>query len=164
MPHSLDLGHHSLFRESDLLFRWVHPEHLHDQRILPAHCPTSQWREGLSCDWSVLASPDETAVRKGRRLPVAVLSVTVGECLQLGLDVRHCPVLESTADYNLAHCLLIPPSSTKSAIARLRESLLQRARVRIVRPSVLRTLSKTVRRLSRRRAAALRLIRQAVSG
>lgn len=108
--------------DSDFLYRRVHPAHVSDLR---ASCPPKQWKEGLSCDWSVLlASPSDTL---RNQFPGHLLRVSVRQCRSIGLDVRYCPVVEtSDRDYNLAHCLLVLPTdqTSKSAIDGVRERFL----------------------------------------
>ena len=162
MSDSPDLGFHHLFRPNDRLYRWVHPEHVRAGVVLPAHCPTVQWREGLSCDWSVLATAEERAQRKAGSFPAHVLSVTVQECLDLGLVLRHCPVIDrQSPDFNLAHCLLLPPDPGKLAIRELRDRFLQLATVQHLVAGRIRSLLRLIRVLRPRSRLALRLIKSA---
>lgn len=127
-----DLGdYEDLFREGDILYRRVLEEHVVDGKVTPAHCPTEQWKQGLSCDWSVIATPQE-AVKK---LPY-LLTVTVGRCKALNMDVRYCPhVIPDYPFYNLAHCLLVlPPHMSRRDIAKVREEFLKVAVVRPLEP------------------------------
>jgi hypothetical protein len=81
-----DLGdYEDLFREEDVLYRRVREEDVVDGKVSPAHCPTKQWNEGLSCDWSVVVTPEEAP----KKLPY-LLTFTVGECKALNIDVRYC--------------------------------------------------------------------------
>ena len=125
-----DLGdYEDLFREEDILYRRVLEKHVEDGRVMPAHCPTRQWEKGLSCDWSVMATPEEAA--KG--LPY-LLTFTVGQCKALNIDVRYCPhVNPDHPVYNLAHCLLVLRSHMgKRDIAKVREEFLG---VAVLRPT-----------------------------
>jgi hypothetical protein len=160
----VDLGFHGLFKPEDRLYRWVHPEDISDGIVLPAHSPTAQWRTGLSCDWSVLARPEDTARRKGGSLPAHVISIRIRQCLDLGLDVHHCPVLGARdPNDNPAHCLLFPGDRGKTAIREMRDRFLEQATLMYVAPGILRRLSSLVHLVRRgRRAQALRLIEDAV--
>jgi len=125
-----DLGdYEGLFRDEDILFRRVSDEHVVEGKVTPAHCPTKQWKEGLSCDWSLIANPEEAA--KG--LPY-LLTFTVGQCKALDLDVRYCPhVNPDDPFYNLAHCLLVLPSHMgKPEIRKVYEQFLK---VAVLRPT-----------------------------
>ena len=125
-----DLGdYEDLFCDEDILYRRVHEAHVKDGKVTPAHCPTKQWKEGLSCDWSVMTTHEEAA----RGLPY-VLTITVGECKALGIDVRYCPHADTDDPfYNLAHCLLVlPPQTSSSGIAKVRKRFLE---VAVLRPT-----------------------------
>lgn len=118
-----------LFCDEEILYRRVRKEDVKEGTVTAAHCPTKQWKEGLSCDWSVMATRKEAA----RGLPY-LLTITVGECRALGLDVRYCPNVDTNDPfYNLAHCLLaLPPQTSKIAIARVRKGFLE---VAVLRPT-----------------------------
>jgi len=124
-----DLGDYDdLFRDEDILYRRVLEKHVADGKVTTAHCQTKQWKEGLSCDWSVIARPEEVA--KG--LPY-LLTFTVGQCRTLDIHVRYCPHVDPHDPlYNLAHCLLVLPPQIKgrSEIARVRDRLLEVAILR----------------------------------
>jgi hypothetical protein len=123
-----DLGDFDLFRDGDLLYRRVLAVHVVNGQVVAAHCPTRQWKEGLSCDWSVMTS----ATGAARSLPNYVLSITIGRCRSLGLDVRYCPHVQwDDPHYNLAHCLLVlPPNVTsKPEIEDLRTRFLRAAKL-----------------------------------
>lgn len=114
MSSCLDLGCHELLRPCDFLYRWVKDENVRDGDILEADWPTGQWRDGLSCDWSILSGPDQTAKRLGGSLPAYVLRFTIQNCVEIGIRPHHCPVVDKDSpDYNLAHCLLFPTGFRK---------------------------------------------------
>jgi len=122
-----DLGdYEDLFRDEDILFRRVSEEHVVEGNVIPAHCPTKQWQEGLSCDWSVMASPQEVA--KG--LPY-LLTFTVGQCRALDLDVRYCPYVNPDDPFYspaYSHCLLVLRSQmSKSEIRKVYQQFLNRS-------------------------------------
>ena len=106
-----DLGDFDLFRPEDVLYRRVLEHDVRDGRVTKGHCPTKQWKAGLSCNWSVVTPPE----RANRRLSL-ILIFTVGDCRNLGIEVRYCPVVDlADPDYNLAHCLLfLPPDVLRS--------------------------------------------------
>lgn len=102
-------------------------------------------------------------MRKGGSLPANVLCISIRECLAIGLSLRHSPVLDETSpDYNLAHCVLFAPESSKTAIRKVRDLFIERATVVQVAPSRLRRILAPLRRFHRRRRAALRHIRDSV--
>ena len=120
-----DLGDYDdLFRDEDILYRRVREGDVVDGKVTNAQCPTKQWKEGLSCDWSVITTPEEAA--KG--LPY-VLTFTVGQCKALDIDVRYCPHVDRHDPfYNLAHCLLVLPLHTresKRGISKVRDKFLE---------------------------------------
>jgi hypothetical protein len=108
------------FRDDDRLYRYVLDCHIHEGRVTDAHCQTKHWLEGLSCDWSRIREPRDTV----KTLPGYVLSITVGQCMALGLTVVHRPI-----EGNPAHCeLLLPPgATTKTEVARIRAKFLTEA-------------------------------------
>lgn len=162
MPDYIDLGHHRLFRPADLLYRWILPTDLQDGLVLPSHCPTKQWREGLSCDWSLLSTPLETALRKGRSLPAHILSISIEQCRSLGLDVRHSPDVDNASpNFNLSHCLLHPADSSKTGVRDVREVFLHRATILHVNRTFMHRIRALVLPFHLRRRAALRLIAKA---
>jgi len=123
-----DLGDYKdLFCDEEILYRRVREQEVRNGKVTPANCPTRQWKEGLSCDWSVMTTPEDAA--KG--LPY-LLTITVSQCRDLGLDVRYCPHLDPDDPfYNLAHCLLIlPPNMGKRDIAEVRQRFLNVAVLR----------------------------------
>ncbi len=126
-----DLGdYEDLFRDKDVLYRRVLEKHVEDGKVTHAHCPTKQWKEGLSCGWSVIATPEEAA----KELPY-LLTFTVGQCKALNINVRYCPHVDPHHPlYNLAHCLLVlpPRMSTRAEIAKVRERFLE---VAVLRPT-----------------------------
>jgi len=131
-----DLGdYEDLFRDEDILYRRVLEKHIEDGKVTRAHCPTPQWKEGLSCDWSVMANPEEAA--KG--LPY-LLTLTVGQCKALNIDVRYCPHVDRhNPFYNLAHCLLVLPLHTRESkrdIAKVRDRFLEVAVLRLTEPEL----------------------------
>jgi hypothetical protein len=164
----LDLGSHHLFRPRDYLYRWVSDEHVVDGVIHETHWPTSQWKAGLSCDWSVLSGPVESAKRAKRlagSLPAYVLRISIRDCTRFGIRVHHCPVVnEDAPNFNLAHCLLFPPDSGKGAIRRLREVLQEEGTLKLLRVDdrFLYKLSAGFRRWLPRHRKALRLIDDAI--
>ena len=110
--------------DDDLLYRRLQPDHIRGRDILPAAAQISHWKKGLSCDWSALARPEDTA--KGE-FPSYVLIIPVSECRRLGIEVRYDPIDDpSDPDYNLAHCVLLfpPHAKTKAEKARVRDALL----------------------------------------
>ena len=110
--------------DDDLLYRRLQPNWVRGRDILPAAAQVSQWKQGLSCDWSVLARPEDTA--KGE-FPSYVLIIPVSECRRLGIEVRYDPIDDpSDPNFNPAHCLLFLPSNakTKAEKARVRDGLL----------------------------------------
>ena len=125
-----DLGdYEDLFRDEDILYRRVLEEHVEEGNVTRAHCPTKQWEEGLSCDWSVIAKPEEAA----KELPY-LLTFTVGQCKALNIGVRYCPhVHPHHPFYNLAHCLLVlPPRMSRRDISKVRDRFLE---VAVLRPT-----------------------------
>lgn len=160
MAIQLDLGRHDLLRPSDTLYRWVADQYVVEGKVLEANWPASQWRNGLSCDWSVLARAEQTAKRLGGSLPAFVLQFTMQGCLDLGIDVRHCPVIdESSPDYNLAHCLLFPPETGKAAIRKLRDELQEKATLLRIRRSLLHPFFAVVHNWNPRYRSAVKHIR-----
>lgn len=130
-----DLGdYEDLFREEDILYRRVvREDHVVDGKVTAAHCPTKQWNEGLSCDWSLIATPAEAA--RGHSY---LLTFTVAQCKALKIDVRYCPhVNPDDPFYNLAHCFLVlPPQMSKRDIRKLRQGFLEVAVLRRVEPEL----------------------------
>ena len=125
-----DLGdYEDLFREGDILYRRVREDHIVGGKVTAAHCPRKQWSEGLSCDWSVIATPAEAAKEHAY-----LLAFTVAQCKALNMDVRYCPhVNPDNPFYNLAHCLLVlPPQMSRRDIDKVRQRLLE---VAVLRPS-----------------------------
>lgn len=123
-----DLGDYKdLFRDGDILCRRVRKDHIVEGKVTAAHCPTKQWAEGLSCDWSVMANPRDSA--EGHPY---LLTFTVGQCTALDIGVRYCPHHDPTSTfYNLAHCLLVlPQRMNKRAIAEVRRRFLKVAVLR----------------------------------
>jgi hypothetical protein len=149
----------------DCLFRWVSDDHVVDGVIHETHWPTSQWKAGLSCDWSVPSGPDETAARLGGSLPAYVMRISIRDCTSFGMRVHHCPVVnEDSPDYNLAHCLLYPPDSGKGAIRLLRDELQEEGTLKLLRlhDRFRHKLSGSFRRCFPRYWKALRLIEDAI--
>lgn len=110
--------------DDDLLYRRLQPGDIRDGEVRSEAAPLSQWKQGLSCDWSVLACPEDTVNGK---FPSYVLIITVRECRRLGIDVRYDPIDDpSDPNYNLAHCVLRFPPDAKSKVQkrRLRDDLL----------------------------------------
>jgi hypothetical protein len=88
----------------DLLYRRIHHSHKDDVR---ASLATSHWKAGLSCDWALLTSLEQVVKER----PGYALSIFVGDCLDLQLEVRYCPVIDPADPHypNYAHCLLVLP-------------------------------------------------------
>ena len=132
MCHCHDLGDSDCFSDDDLLYRRVHESHLKDGKLTPAHCPTKQWRKGLSCDWSAKVGPEQTV----KTLPNYVLEISVQDCKSLGIDVQYAPIEDETSpNYNLAHCLLVlPPDirSSKLEIRKIRDEFVEKAEIRLL--------------------------------
>lgn len=163
MQDTIDLGYNDLFRSRDYIYRWVDEQYVVNGRIIDAHWPTSQWRDGLSCDWAVLSGVDETARRRAGSLPAHVLRFSIQDCQDLQIRIRHCPVIaESSPDYNLAHCLLVPPDSGKAAIRNLREELQKRATLLPIREGSWHPFFAVLRRMHPRYKAAIKHIRDLI--
>jgi len=114
---SPDIGEFPSFRRDHVLYRRVLDCHIGEGEVVKAHCPTEQWKEGLSCDWSEV-TPPELATRRANH----ILLFTVGHCQDLGVDVRHSPIADPCdPDYNLAHCLLFLPDEILCDKRRLNE-------------------------------------------
>lgn len=162
MADWIDLGSHDLLRPQDAIYRWIADRYVVEGNILDAHWPTSQWRNGLSCDWGILSGPDETARRLRRSLPAFVLRFSIQDCHDLNIKVHHCPVVdENSPDFNLAHCLLYPPESQKAAIRRLRDELYEKAKLLEVHHRFLNRFLAFFRKRRPRHKAALRYISNA---
>lgn len=83
-----------------------------------AHWPSSQWRDGLSCDWSAIVTERESR----RNVTGRLLVISIRECRRLGIRVHYDPITDpASPDYNLAHCLLCAPPSVLQSKTRLRQ-------------------------------------------
>ncbi|MFH1923692.1 MAG: hypothetical protein ABIP48_27850 [Planctomycetota bacterium] len=101
-----NIGDLDFFQPEDVLYRRLLACHVLAGEVVKGHCPTEQWKEGLSCDWAVITPPE-----KSPRETEFVLEFSVRHCRELGIEVRYCPVVEPNhPDYNLAHCLLFLPA------------------------------------------------------
>lgn len=111
MSQHHDLGDFDFFWPNDLLYRYVRDAQVSHGMPTTACCPLKDWDVGLSCDWSLLRRPEETA----RALPGYVLRISVRDCRKLGIEIRYSPVVDpESRDYNLAHCLLFLPDNLKT--------------------------------------------------
>ena len=140
-----DLGEFDVFQDNDLLYRRVHHTHITNGKITAAHCPFTQWERGLSCDWSVMTTPEKMA--KGLSQFISVISV--GQCSEIGIEVRYCPLVDPNhPDYNLAHCLLFLPThlSSKTQKARVRDAFVKAA---VLRPVLSESKGQWYRRILR---------------
>lgn len=124
-----DLSDVVALEPSDILYRRVHHSHKDN---LDASCSKDKWKDGLSCDWALLCTPQEAV----RELPGYLLEISVKDCLSIGLSVRYCPVVDPACEAypNYAHCLLIVPPEAKSklGIARIRTDFLGLAKFRTI--------------------------------
>ena len=128
-----DLGDYDLLRAEDRLYRRLRETDIVDDEIRAAHCGIKQWNNGLSCDWSVMADPQDTV----RQLPNYVLEISVGRCRELGIDVRYCPHVDpNDPNYNLAHSLLFFPADVKAKRQKreLRDQFLKASTYRLLEP------------------------------
>ena len=163
MPDCLDLGHHELLRPADHIYRWVADQYVLDGRIIYAHWPTKHWKNGLSCDWGILSGANQTAKRLAGTLPAYVLRFSIQDCLELGIRIHHCPVIdEAGPGRNLAHCLLFPPDLGPSAIRQTRSDLQERGTLLLVQPRFTHTICAFLRRWHPRYRAAIRHIQNSI--
>ena len=111
------------FQDDDFLYRRVRDDHLQDNEVQRAHCPTDQWEENLSFDWSALRdNPADTAQQD----PGHLLRISVKDCREIGLGVCYDP-----EEGNPSHTVLVVPSENRhrTGIAKIREQFLGRAKL-----------------------------------